>query len=277
VGKKAAGPATPSPADYRKQAEQYWGNYGQWTADETARYEKDMARVRATQGASTGPNMSGVFADKRQKEYEARMQELKGGEHGKFLTDYYNEGKKSIASAYNISSPYSMMTAGSMDEFVNEYGSMAMGARDAKRKPKGKYGFEYQLSKEDQALKSEIQKMQKEIFMESRQNPRGGRYGGVKESTNMAEAKAQLDAKMGEWEKRKTAASSMSMEDFYAQQFGTKKAEGMSSEEQAKQRARMAGGRQRTGAGGAAGGAGTVSTATTSFGLSPQEEKTTWW
>jgi hypothetical protein len=218
VGKKAAGPATPSPADYRKQAEQYWGNYGQWTADETARYEKDMARVRATQGAANGPNMSGVFADKRQKEYEARMQELKGGEHGKFLTDYYNEAMKDFKKPLSTKAQRELL--GKMGADIPE----RMYSEERTSQPKGKYGFTWTDEMRNQ-------------------------FGGKKPT----------------------------MEEFYSKSFGAQKAEGMSSEEQAKQRARMAGGRQRTGAGGGAGGAGTVSTATTSFGLAPQEEKTTWW
>jgi len=267
VGKKASGPAAPSPADYRKQAQQYWGNYGQWTADETARYEKDMARVRATQGAANGPNMSGVFADKRQKEYEARMQELKGGEHGKYLTDYYNEAQKSIAKAYELK-PY-------QPHNEDDYGASIHN----RRKARGKYGYEHKLSKEDQALMDRGNQLQQYIYQmkDSDYDYQDYGFGRNRGKSKLSAHESELADINTQLSQRAKAASSMSMEDFYAQQFGTKKAEGMSSEEQAKQRARMAGGRQRTGAGGGAGGAGTVSTATASFGLAPQEEKTTWW
>ena len=225
-----------------------------------------MARVRATQGAANGPNMSGVFADKRQKEYEARMQELKGGEHGKFLTDYYNEAKGSIANAYKLK-PYQ----------PNNEDDSGMGVGRNRIMGRGKYGYEHKLSKEDQALMDRGNQLQQSIYQMKDDNYQDYGFGRNRGKPTLSAYESELADINTQLSQRAKAASSMSMEDFYAQQFGTKKAEGMSSEEQAKQRARMAGGRQRTGAGGGAGGAGTVSTATTGFGLAPQEEKTTWW
>jgi hypothetical protein len=198
VGKKAKSyaPPPPSPAevaakkeaerkqreqeisDYRNQAQGYWSNYGKWMADEKASYEKDLAKIRA-QNTAGGPNMYSVFEKERTNKYEQAMKDIQGGEHARFLKEYYEDTKSG-----------------------------------------------------------------------------GTKYGFAAGKDN---------------------ANKMSMEDFYAKSFGAQSATGISSEEQAKQRARMAGGRQRTGAGGGAGGAGTVSTATTSFGLVPQEEKTTWW
>ena len=91
----------PSAEDFYTQAKGYYANYSKWTGEEKERLDKDSAAIRARYSAGGGRGDS-TYMDKmlgaREDSYHEAMADLEGGEHGKFLTAYFNDVKSGLKS-----------------------------------------------------------------------------------------------------------------------------------------------------------------------------------
>ena len=114
----------PSPEDYYTQAKEYYANYSQWTKDATDRYERDLSmnQARYSAGGGRGDNAYlKTLNDARTKTYQEEMKDLEGGEHGKFLTAYFNDAKQSMKGQLgDFAAPNAMTAKGA---FRNRGGS----------------------------------------------------------------------------------------------------------------------------------------------------------
>lgn len=100
------GPKGPSPQDIAKaefsQAKGYWENYGKWRGEAQTSYERELADLRARAGASGGGPQSELLAQleaERTGKYEQELKGLQSGEHGSFLTSYFQKTQKELVSS----------------------------------------------------------------------------------------------------------------------------------------------------------------------------------
>ncbi|RKX21687.1 MAG: hypothetical protein DRP45_12020, partial [Candidatus Zixiibacteriota bacterium] len=93
----------PSAQDLYDQAEGYYANYGQWIKAATDQYERDISMNKASYGAAGGRGDDAYLKkinDARATSYHETLAELEGGEHGKYLTNYFNKAKEAVLEDY---------------------------------------------------------------------------------------------------------------------------------------------------------------------------------
>ncbi len=96
---------TIEPSEYFEQAKGYYGTYSKWTKEAKDRYKSDSAKNRAASASSGGNgDMLEAVQNKRANEQATSLKDLENGEHGRFLTAYFNETKRGILGALNATS-----------------------------------------------------------------------------------------------------------------------------------------------------------------------------
>jgi len=206
----------PTPQEYFDQAQGYYENYRQWTGDETARYERDVATNRARYGASgsaaDNPMLNKVN-EARTTSYHEAMSDLEGGEHGKYLTQYYNAVKENVLKDYaprkKVEKGTGILAGVDMDYWADDA-----------------YGTSSYFSDVDVPGRGQARELQDKIFnLEEAGRPQTAMGGSIRmnpetQGEELARTN-QLAALTGQLEGlRTTAETEMTMDRVFGSKFG---------------------------------------------------------
>ena len=239
----------PSAKEYYAQAKEYYANYSQWTKDETDRYNRDIAsnNARYSAGGGRGDNEYLDTLNKaRETSYHDAMKDLERGEHGSFLTAYFNETKESMkGSLADYAAPGAMTAKGAYrNRGDNMFGSQeyfkpSQVAMDARKATDDAQDQVRRFTSNSSAPGSTPGARQDWASVGA-----SGGIGGVGSQGMIDQGNSMIASTRGTFEAERNRIDALTMDDLFGAEFGAADT-GPSLEEQAIDRANQsAGGRQ---------------------------------